>query len=143
MGRKKDTPDQKEAKRLKKVVPLQQPTESEKELIQEGLNQAGTKIVQEHQDPFLKLQAETMARRLGKVDAFIDKLILEEGSDNLSPESIIQLLISKARHKAFVHTSDTYNSRVLVWLIEMILCEADAVFAITKAHLVAEQLPTT
>lgn len=141
MGRKKDTPEQKEAKRLKKCVKLEQPTETEKEIIQEGINQAGNKFVQENQDPLLKLQAETMARRLGKVDAFIDKLILEEGSDNLSPEKIIQLLISKARHKAFVHTSDTYNSRVLVWLIEMILSEADAVFAITKAHLVAEDPP--
>lgn len=123
-------------------APVQvEPTQEEKDAIQEGLNKAGQKAVNEMQNPELKKAAELMSKRLGKIDAFIDNLIKEEGSDNLSPQQVTELLMIKARHNAFVHTADLNCYRVVTWLIEMVMFNADAVFAVTKAHLVAQSAP--
>lgn len=114
------------------------PPKKELEAIQEGLNKAGEQAIKEAQSPELKSAAELMAKRLGKIDKFVEQLIKEEGADNLSPQSVTELLMIKARHNSFVHCAETEPASVLIWLIQIVLFNADAIFAVTKAHLVAQ-----
>lgn len=79
-------------------------------------------------------EAEAMSRRLGKLDTFINELVKEEGSQNLSAQQVTELLMIKARHNAFIHTNENDPSRILLWLIELVLYNSDAIFAITKQH---------
>ncbi len=118
--------------------PAKKAVEKDLEKIQDGLNKAGQQAIVEAQTPELKKAAEIMAKRLGKIDKFVEQLIKEEGADNLSPQSVTELLMIKARHNAFIHCAETDASRVLIWLIEIVLFNADAIFAVTKAHLVAK-----
>lgn len=121
----------------KEIPPQKDPTPSQKEEIQKRLNEAGQKAIQESKDPELQKQAETMARRLGRIDECIQALMDEEG-DDLHPQQVVELLIVKARHFAFAHTPDADASRCLIMLIEMILFNAHEVFSVTKAHLIAQ-----
>lgn len=120
-----------------KIAPEKIPTEEDKKNIQEGINQAGQNAIVQAQNEEMKRQAEIMARRLGKLDEFIEKLKMEEGTENLPPHQIVEILVLKARHKAFVHTAETDPSKVLLWLLELVMFNAHAVFAVTKSHLIA------
>ena len=124
-----------------KNPPQKKPNKDQKEKLQKGLNEAGQKAISEAINPELKAQAEIMARRLNKIDEFVESLKETEAEDGneISPKEITEVLMLKARHNAFVHTADADNSRVLLWLIELVLFNADAIFSVTKAHLLAQK----
>lgn len=117
------------------------PNHKDLEKIQQGINKAGNQAIKESQSPELKKASEIMARRLEKIDKFVSDLVKEEGADNLSPQQVTEILMIKARHNAFIHCAENDPSKVLLWLIEMVLFNADAIFAVTKAHLVAQNDP--
>lgn len=117
------------------------PSKQDLKQIQEGLNAAGQQALETAQSPEMQKASEIMARRLGKIDKFIDQLVKEEGQENLSPQQVTELLMIKARHHAFIHCAEPSPEKVLVWLIELILFSANAIFSVTKAHLVAEKAP--
>ena len=48
------------------------------------------------------------------------------------------MLMIKARHNAFVYSTDTDPSKILVWLIHVVLFNAEQLFAVTKVHLLAQ-----
>lgn len=118
-------------------VKATEPPKEDLEKIQKGINEAGKQAMEQGVDQ-IHPEARIMSKRLDKIDNFIKQMIAEEGSDNLSPQEISQLLIIKARHNAFVYSTDTDNAKILLWLIEMVLFNADAIFAVTKAHLLAQ-----
>lgn len=113
------------------------PTKKELDAIQNGVNKAGQQAVKEMKEGVPEA-AVKMAARLDKLDAFLDGLIKEEGANILDPQTLTEMLMIKARHNAFVHCADTNPNGVLVWLMNIVLFNSDAVFGATKAHLLAQ-----
>ena len=115
----------------------QKPSKKELDAIQSGVNKAGQQAVKEMHEGVPE-SAVKMAARLDKLDAFLDELIKEEGTEVLDPPTLTEMLMIKARHNAFVHCAETNPNAVLVWLMNIVLFNADAVFGATKAHLLAQ-----
>lgn len=114
------------------------PTKKDLEALEKGLSKAGMQAMKESVEG-IPPEARKLAKRLDKLDAFIAKLVKEEGKENIDAQAITEMLMVKARHNAFVHTDDTNPNAVLLWLINIVLFNADAVFAATKSHLLAQE----
>ena len=113
------------------------PSKEDLKNIQDGVNSAGHQAIQESQSEEMKKNAQIMMNRLNKLDEFCSQMIKEDKT--LTPQALVELLMVKARHRAFVHTEETDPSKVLVWLVELVLYNANAIFAVTKAHLLAQK----
>lgn len=112
------------------------PTKEDLKNIQDGVNSAGHQAMIEARSEELQKNAQIMADRLNKLDEFCAKMMKDDKS--LTPQAMIELLMVKARHRAFIHTEETDPSKILVWLIELVLFNANSIFAVTKSHLIAE-----
>lgn len=113
------------------------PTKEDLKNIQEGVNSAGHQAMTQELSPEMKAKSQLMANRLNKIDEFCAQMMKEDPT--LHPSEMIELLMVKARHRAFIHSEETDPSKILVWLIELVLFNANAIFAVTKAHLIAEK----
>lgn len=117
------------------MAKAKKPTKKELDKIQGFVNDA-TKQALEEQKEGIHKDTMRMFELLNKLDQFLDKLVQEEKVD---PVTITEMLMIKARHTAFCHTEDTDPSRTCVWLINIILFNANAVFGVSKAHLLAQK----
>ena len=77
---------------------------------------------------------QKMMARLDKLDSFINGLIVAEGTANLSPQQITEMLLIKARHNAFVHTIDADPGRCLVWMVSFLINNSEFVYNIAKQN---------
>jgi hypothetical protein len=116
----------------------EKPTPEQLEAISKGLTKAGIQAVKEMNEGVPEA-ARKMAARLELLDDFIEKL--KKSEPTIDPQDVVEMLMIKARHTAFIHCADADPNRVIVWLIQIVLHNADAVFGVTKAHLVAEEPP--
>jgi hypothetical protein len=96
------------------------------------INQSAREVSQEKNEDFPK-ETRDLADRLNKLDDFIAGLI-EESKGTLQPQAIIEMLIIKARHAAFVFSADAGPEPVLGWMTGMLYFNARSVFTFTKAH---------
>jgi len=79
-------------------------------------------------------EIQKMMSRLDKLDTFINGLVVAEGTKNLSPQEITEMLLIKARHNAFVHTLDADPGRCLVWMISFLINNSEFVYNIAKQN---------
>ena len=112
------------------------PPKKELENIEKGVKKAGIEAMKELYEGVTP-EIKKLAERLDKLDIFLKKMITED--EELDPPSLTELLMVKARIVAFQNTEDTNPNNILVWLINIILFNADQVFSVLKAHLLDEQ----
>ena len=112
------------------------PTKKELENIEKGVKKAGIEAMRELCEGVTP-EVKKLAERLDKLDVFLKKMVTED--KELDPPSLTELLMVKARIVAFQNTEDTNPNNILVWLINIILFNADQVFSVLKAHLLDEQ----
>ena len=77
---------------------------------------------------------QKMMARLDKLDAFVNSLIVAEGTANLTPQVVTEMLLIKARHNAFVHTVDNDPGRTLVWMISSLINGSEYVYQVAKQN---------
>ena len=78
-------------------------------------------------------QIQKRVDRLNALDIFILEM-LEREKGSISPEDIVQMLVIKLKHYAFMHSQDNDVSKVLVWLVSMVLYNSEQIFELTKGN---------
>lgn len=112
-------------------------TIEQKKKIQAGVNRMGKKAVKEMNDGVPE-EAKKLAARLDKLDTFITQLV-KESENEIQPKDIVEMLMLKARHTGFAYSAEATPEPILGWMTSMLYYNAFDVFAVTKAHVLADK----